>query len=123
MTDPGEPARAPARARTGDHAEEIGKLGDLAARAGLQRVSILAWRDLDDPEAGGSEVHAATVAQLWAEAGIDVTMRTSEAAGKAREVRRDGYRVVRRGGRYFVFPQAALAEATGRAGRRDGLVE
>ena len=37
--------------------------------AGLHRVSILAWRDLDDPEAGGSEVHASNVAQLWAEAG------------------------------------------------------
>ena len=39
-------------------ASEIGKLGDLAAEAGLHRVAMLAWRDLDDPEAGGSEVHA-----------------------------------------------------------------
>ena len=33
-------------------ASEISKLGDLAAEAGLHRVSMLAWRDLDDPEAG-----------------------------------------------------------------------
>ena len=86
-------------------------------------MHLVAWRDLDDPEAGGSELHAATVARLWAEAGLDVTMRTSEAPGKPREIRRDGYRVVRRGGRYLVFPEAVLAEATGRAGPRDGLVE
>jgi glycosyltransferase involved in cell wall biosynthesis len=105
------------------HSDQVRLLADIAADAGLRRVHLLAWRDLDDPEAGGSEVHAATVAGLWAEAGIEVTMRTSEAPGLPRTIERDGYRVVRRGGRYLVFPQAALAEMTGRAGPRDGLVE
>ena len=53
------------------------KLGDLAAAAGLSRVHFLAWRDLDDPEAGGSELHAHEVARRWAAAGIEVTFRTS----------------------------------------------
>ena len=53
----------------GDHAVEVAKLGDIAAEAGLHRVSMLAWRDLDDPEAGGSELHASNIAALWAEAG------------------------------------------------------
>ena len=44
----------------------VDKLGDLAATAGLRRIAILAWRDLDDPEAGGSELHASHVASLWA---------------------------------------------------------
>ena len=44
----------------------IDKLGDLAAEAGLRRIHVLAWRDLADVEAGGSELHAATVARLWA---------------------------------------------------------
>ena len=35
---------------------------------------MLAWRDLDDDEAGGSEVHAAKILALWAEAGLDVVM-------------------------------------------------
>jgi glycosyltransferase involved in cell wall biosynthesis len=105
------------------HSDQVRLLADIAADAGLRRVHLLAWRDLDDPEAGGSEVHAATVAGLWAEAGIEVTMRTSEAPGLPRTIERDGYRVVRRGGRYLVFPQAALAEMSGRAGPRDGLVE
>ena len=67
--------------RGGGADDVVAKLGDIAARAGLRRVSVLAWRDLDDPEAGGSEVHASKVAALWGEAGIEVTMRTSHAPG------------------------------------------
>ncbi|HEY7135480.1 MAG TPA: glycosyltransferase family 4 protein [Acidimicrobiia bacterium] len=108
---------------SGTSASEIAKLGDLAAEAGLHRVAILAWRDLDDPEAGGSEVHASTVAAHWAEAGLEVTMRTSFAPGKAQVSWRDGYRVIRKAGRYMVFPRAAFSEMMGWHGGRDGLVE
>ena len=101
----------------------ITKIGDLAAAAGLRRVHMLSWRDLADVEAGGSEVHAATVAKLWAEAGIEVTLRTSYAQGQAPVVTRDGYRVIRRAGRYLVFPRAAGSEMIGRHGQRDALVE
>ncbi|CAN5841482.1 glycosyltransferase family 4 protein [soil metagenome] len=99
------------------------KLGDMAAAAGLHRIHMLAWRDLDDVEAGGSEVHAATVARLWSEAGIEVLMRTSYAQNHPPEATRDGYQVVRRAGRYLVFPRAALAEVGRRYGQRDALVE
>jgi glycosyltransferase involved in cell wall biosynthesis len=106
-----------------DRAVEIAKLGDIAAAAGLHRVSMLAWRDLDDPEAGGSELHASNIAKLWAEAGIEVTMRTSYAAGHPQVTWRDGYRVIRKAGRYLVFPRAAFSEMMGWHGGRDGLVE
>lgn len=99
------------------------KLGDIAAAAGLKRINILAWRDLDDPEAGGSELHIHEVARRWAAAGLKVTMRTSYAAGHAPEVIRDGYRVIRRAGRYLVFPRAVLSERVGRHGPSDALVE
>lgn len=99
------------------------KLGDLVAQSGLRRVHLLAWRDLDDVEAGGSEVHAAEVAKRWAAAGLEVTMRTSYAFGHPTQVERDGYRVVRRAGRYAVFPRAVASELVGRHGPRDGLVE
>ena len=108
---------------SGDHAIEIAKLGDIAGEAGLHRVSMLAWRDLDDPEAGGSELHASNIAALWAEAGIEVTMRTSYAAGHPQVSWRDGYRVIRKAGRYLVFPRAAFSEMMGWHGGRDGLVE
>jgi glycosyltransferase involved in cell wall biosynthesis len=38
-------------------------------------------------------------------------------------VTRDGYRVIRRSGRYVIFPRAALSELVGRHGPSDGLVE
>ena len=101
----------------------VAKIGDLAAEAGLRRIHVLAWRDLDDIEAGGSELHADRVARLWAEAGIEVTIRTSFSAGSPSVAVRSGYRVIRRGGRYMVFPRAVLAELAGGHGTRDGLVE
>jgi glycosyltransferase involved in cell wall biosynthesis len=106
-----------------DDADPVAKIGDLAASAGVRRVHVLAWRDLDDVEAGGSELHIAEVAKLWAAAGVEVTMRTSWAQGQPVEAMRDGYRVIRRAGRYQVFPRAALAEITRRTGPRDVLIE
>ncbi len=94
-----------------------------AGKVGLSSIHLLAWRDLDDPEAGGSELHAHRIASLWARAGLDVTMRTSSAAGHEPFARRDGYRVVRKSGRYGVFPRSALSGFVGRRGRPDGLVE
>src|SRR5258708_22435855 len=112
-----DPARAP------DRALEVAKLGDMAAEAGWHRVSMLAWRDLDDPEAGGSELHASNIAALWAEAGIEVNIRTSYAAGHPQVQWRDGYRVIRKAGRYLVFPRAAFSEMMGWHGASDALVE
>lgn len=84
---------------------------------------MLAWRDYDDPEAGGSEVHAHEIAKVWTEAGLEVLMRTSYAVGRPRVATRDGYEVVRKAGRYLVFPRAVLAEITRSHGPRDAIVE
>ena len=105
------------------HDDAVAKIGDLAAGAGIHRIHLLSWRDLADVEAGGSEVHAANVARLWAEAGLDVTVRTSYAQGQPKSVVRDGYRVVRKAGRYLVFPRSVAAELAGRMGPHDALVE
>lgn len=95
----------------------------MATEVGIRRVHLLAWRDYDDPEAGGSEVHAHEIAKVWSEAGLDVLMRTSYAVGRPRVTTRDGYEVVRKAGRYLVFPRAALAEITRSHGPRDAVVE
>ncbi|WP_462202919.1 glycosyltransferase family 4 protein [Frankia sp. CcWB3] len=98
-------------------------LAELVETSGLRRVHMLAWRDLDDPESGGSELHADKVAELWAQAGIDVSLRTAVASGHPESVHRNGYTVVRKAGRYSVFPRTAVSGALGRGGPWDGLVE
>ncbi len=99
------------------------RIAELAERAGIRTVHMLAWRDLDDDEAGGSEIHAHNITSIWVQSGLRVTHRTSASKGRPAESMRDGYRVIRRGSRYSVFPRAALAEALGRYGRSDALVE
>jgi glycosyltransferase involved in cell wall biosynthesis len=98
-------------------------LPEIAERAGLSRIDVIAWRDFDDPEAGGSELHAHRVVSAWAAAGLDITMVTSSVPDARRVIRRDGYRVVRRSGRYSVFPRTMLSGLSGSIGGGDGLVE
>jgi glycosyltransferase involved in cell wall biosynthesis len=101
----------------------IEQLADEMMTAGVRRVHVLAWRDLDDPDAGGSEVHADQFMRRWAKAGLEVTHRTSAAAGQPATADRNGYRVVRRGSRFSVFPRAVGSEVVRHMGRYDALVE
>ena len=85
-------------------------------------MHVLAWRDLDDPDAGGSEVHADHFMRRWADAGLQVTHRTSFAPGLPEMAHRNGYDVVRKGSRYSVFPRGIAWEAA-HPGSYDALVE
>jgi glycosyltransferase involved in cell wall biosynthesis len=98
-------------------------LGAIAAESRLERVRIVAWRDLEDPEAGGSELHAHRIAALWASAGMEVELRTSSVPGGAEVLERDGYRVLRRGGRYGVFARRGMEDVFRRHRAGEGLVE
>lgn len=94
---------APARSDAVSAAEE--RLSQAAQRLrglGVRRVESYAWRDLDDPDAGGSELHADEVFQRWARAGVEIAHRTST-ADRPRSFRRNGYAVEQRGGRFDVF--------------------
>ncbi len=122
--EPGPVAAAPGDSRSRSATSSAAEvLASVAADAGLKRIHFVAWRDLDDPEAGGSELHAHMVASRWAAAGLDVTFRTSAVPDAPAALGRDGYRVLRRSGRYAVFPGAAWEGI--RMGHRpgDALVE
>jgi glycosyltransferase involved in cell wall biosynthesis len=98
---------------------------DLAAEMialDCRRVHVLAWRDLDDPDAGGSEVHADQFMRRWAAAGLDITHLTSAAVGQPAAASRNGYRVERIGSRYSVFPRV-IAREVRRRRAVDALVE
>jgi glycosyltransferase involved in cell wall biosynthesis len=110
----------------GTRIDDAGRLDAMVADMvahGVRRVHVLAWRDLDDSEAGGSENHADEFMRRWQEAGLSVLHRTSHAVGRPRVDERHGYDVVRRGGRMSVFPRVAVSETLGRMGPYDALVE
>jgi glycosyltransferase involved in cell wall biosynthesis len=98
-------------------------LEEIAARAGLRTIHVVAWRDYTDPEAGGSELHAHRILSAWSSAGIDVVMTTSSVTDAPPFMARDGYQITRRTGRYSIFPRTMISGFLGHLGRVDGLVE
>lgn len=99
-------------------------LSATAAAAGIKAVRFFAWRDLDDPDAGGSEVYVEHIAQRWANAGLEVSIRTSAIAGGGQpQAVRGTVSATRRGSRYGVFARAGVAHALRRTSKVDAIVE
>ena len=85
------------------------------------KVLFLSWRDTTHPDGGGSEVYVEQVAAGLAARGHEVTVLCAQHPGAADVTVRDGYRVVRRGGRLTVYLHG-LAYLLSRAGRRTDAV-
>lgn len=66
---------------------------------------VLNWRDTAHPEGGGSERYVETLAAGMAAAGHDVTLFCAGYPGAKRQEHRDGYRIVRAGGKLTVYAQ------------------
>ncbi|MDE3202912.1 MAG: glycosyltransferase family 4 protein [Acidobacteriota bacterium] len=64
------------------------------------------WRDRRHPDAGGAELVCEEIAARFAERGERVVLLTASSPGNARREERDGYTIVRRGGRFSVYPMA-----------------
>ena len=103
--------------------EQVNALAAMVASSPIRRIKIVAWRDLDDPEAGGSELHAAEVLRRWSQAGLDITQRTSAVAGLPQKTSRDGYTVIRKDGRYRVFADVFKEGIRGARADYDAVVE
>jgi len=87
--------------QNGDRAS--GVLGSLAGR----RLLFLNWRDPAHPSAGGAELYCWEIARRFAAAGARVTLFTSRPRGLSARAQVDGVSVVRAGGRFSVYIQAA----------------
>ncbi|MFT5027101.1 MAG: glycosyltransferase involved in cell wall biosynthesis [Ilumatobacter sp.] len=95
---------------------ELQANADRLRALGIDRVESFAWRDLDDAEAGGSELHADEIFSRWAAVGIVVVHRTS--TYRTQTFERNGYVVVQRGGRYDVFARVIAHQMWRRLARR-----
>jgi glycosyltransferase involved in cell wall biosynthesis len=72
-------------------------------------IVITNWRDGKHPQAGGAELVCERLARAFVERGHDVVLLTSAVAGEpGKEQTADGYWIVRRGGRFTVYPWALL---------------
>jgi glycosyltransferase involved in cell wall biosynthesis len=73
----------------------------------LLRVLWLNWRDIKNPEAGGSEVLTHEVARrLIKDHNCDITLFTSKFAKALPLEHIDGIRIIRQGGKYTVYQKA-----------------
>src|SRR5215217_8240160 len=86
-------------------------------------VLFLNWRDTTHPEGGGSEVFVERVAAGLAAQGRPVTLFCAAHPGAPASERVGGIRVVRRGSRLGVYPQAWWAHLTGRLGAHAVVVD
>ncbi len=101
----------------------IRETSDRPDSAGPASVLFMSWRDTGHPDGGGSEVYVERMAAAAAAHGHDVTLFTAAYPGSAKSEERDGYRIVRRGGRFTVYPWGAALYLTRRLGRPDVLVD
>ena len=100
-----------------------GNLDSLIDKSEIDKVLILQWRDLEDADAGGSEVHSHNIAEIWASKGLNITFRTSAVENSSKSIPRSGYTSIRSGGRFGVFASAPTDVLLRRLGKFDALVE
>ncbi|MGA3148098.1 MAG: glycosyltransferase family 4 protein [Acidimicrobiales bacterium] len=69
---------------------------------------ILNWRDLKHPDAGGAEMVCERLARSSVVRGYEVVLLSATVHGECRREKTDGYMIIRRGGRFTVYPWALL---------------
>lgn len=69
-------------------------------------VLFVNWRDVSHPEGGGSERYVQRIAEGLAASGLRVTLLCAEHGRAPREEIVNGVRIIRRGGRFSIYPRA-----------------
>jgi glycosyltransferase involved in cell wall biosynthesis len=105
-----------------EHVDDLASLTARLADVGVRRVQSFAWRDLDDPEAGGSEVHADEIFRRWVAAGLQLQHRTST-FDRRRSFTRNGYQVTQAGGRIGVLARTPLSGVRGGRRAADAVID
>ncbi len=77
-------------------------------RKGRSLLVLTNWRDGSHPDAGGAEEVCEHLAASFARWGWEVVLLTSAVDGHATTEDRDGFQIVRRGGRFTVYPWSLL---------------
>lgn len=87
------------------------------------KVLILNWKDRTHPLAGGAEEYTQQVARRLVELGHDVTLFVAAVEGQPETDVVEGYRVMRRGGRFTVYAAAKRFWKSSDAGRFDVVID
>jgi glycosyltransferase involved in cell wall biosynthesis len=87
------------------------------------RILICNWRDVTHPWAGGAEHYMHQIARRWARAGCEVGWLCQRYHGGKRVETIDGIRIHRVGGRFTLYPFAAIAYLFRLRNRYDAIVD
>ncbi len=88
-----------------------------------KRILIYNWRDLSHKFAGGAEVYIDELARRWVADGYRVTIFCGNDGVSPRNEEKDGVRIIRRGGFYFVYAWGFLYYITQFRGRYDVIID
>lgn len=72
------------------------------------KILIFSWRDIENPKAGGAELHTYELAKRWVKMGHPVTLVSSRWPGGSSNQMEDGVRIFRPAELYDISPYAYL---------------
>ena len=87
--------------------EPVSGIGTVSVEKGARNILIFSWRDIKNPEMGGSEVYVHEVAKRLAK-NHNVTLFTSQSGNLSPQDEIDGVRIIRRGNFVTVYFWAFL---------------
>lgn len=103
--------------------EAFAPLPSYPSDTGHKRILIYNWRDLKHSFAGGAEVYIDELAKRWVQKGYSVTVFCGNDGKSPRNEVKDGVRIIRRGGFYFVYAWGFLYYITQFRGRYDVIID